>query len=67
MAGECKPCQAGRAKKGYRYYSTEQQRAIAEARDRGEDVNVTVARRSVVVTKKKSSSSSSDTTTTKSQ
>lgn len=63
MAGECKPCQAGRAKKGYAHYSTEQQRRIAEARDNGEEVNVTVARRKVIVTKKKSSS---DTTTTKS-
>jgi hypothetical protein len=60
MAKECKPCQAGRAKKGYQYYSTEQQRQIAEARDRGEEVNVTVARRKVVVTK-------SRTDTTKSQ
>jgi hypothetical protein len=63
VAGECKPCNASRAKKGYRYYSTEQQREIAEARDRGEDVNVTVARRKVIVTKK---STSSNTTTTKS-
>lgn len=43
--GECKPCKAGREKKGYRYYSTEQQKAIADARERGEEVNVTVARK----------------------
>jgi hypothetical protein len=40
----CKPCEAARAKKGFKYYSTEQQRAIAEARENGEEVNVTVAR-----------------------
>jgi len=54
---DCKPCQAGRAKKGFAYYSTEQQRQIAEARDNGADVNVTVARRKVVVTKKRNDAS----------
>jgi hypothetical protein len=44
MAGECKPCQAGRAKKGFKYFSTEQQKKIAEARENGEEVNVTVAK-----------------------
>lgn len=42
--GECKPCKAGRDKKGYQYYSTEQQARIARARENGEEVNVTVAR-----------------------
>jgi len=49
--GRCSSCEAARAKKGYKYYSTEQQRAIAEARENGEDVNVTVAR-TVNTTKK---------------
>jgi hypothetical protein len=44
MAGECKPCQAGRAKKGFKYFSTEQQAKIAKARENGEEVNVTVAK-----------------------
>ena len=49
----CKPCEAARAKKGYAYYSTEQQRKIAKARENGEDVNITVAR-SVPATKSSS-------------
>lgn len=53
----CKPCEANRKKKGFAYYSTEQQRAIARARENGQDVNITVAR------KKPASSSSNETTT----
>lgn len=41
----CKPCEANRKKKGFRYYSTEQQARIAKARENGEDVNVTVAKK----------------------
>jgi hypothetical protein len=41
----CKPCEANRKKKGFRYYSTEQQARIARARENGEDVNVTVAKK----------------------
>lgn len=45
MAGECKSCRANREKKGFKYYTTEQQRRIAQARSNGEDVNVTVVRK----------------------
>lgn len=45
MSGECVPCQAGRAKKGFKYYSTEQQKKIADARANGEEVNITVAKK----------------------